>query len=162
MRAGIFLHFLLDRVCAHPPTDLVVESARGTDYLDVTCFHPFTRKGKRRTHATGGTHEAQENRKRDRYPASEPGTRRRCTLARFVPVSVTSYGGVGPAARDLFRAYEGEARERRPESCARRAGGWLEAQVAEAAVFGAAKMALAAYMPPDGQERAHLGGVAAS
>jgi hypothetical protein len=142
--------------------DLVVESARGTDYLDVTCFHPFTRKGKRRTHATGGSPEAQEGRKRGRYPAREPGSRRRLTLARFVPVAVATYGVVGPAASALFFEYEIAAREEFPERFARRQGGWLAAQVTEAAVLGSVRMAIAAYMPPDGQERAYLRGEAAT
>ena len=142
--------------------DLVVESARGTDYIDVTCFHPFTRKGKRRPPSAGGSHEAQQNRKYDRYPAREPGSRRRLTLSRFVPASVAVYGSVGPAALALFRAYEGEARQDKPEAYGRRTGGWLAAQVSETAVLGAARMVLSAFMPPDGQERAHIGGKAAS
>ena len=34
--------------------DLVVQSARGTDYLDVTCFHPFTATGLTRPPSSGG------------------------------------------------------------------------------------------------------------
>ncbi len=141
--------------------DLVVRSSTGTDYLDVTCYHPFNGRGQRRTHATGGTPEAQENRKRDRYPVREPGTRRRLTLARFTPVTVATYGLVGPAALSLFRSFEAEARELRT-AYQGRAGGWLAALVSELAVHGAARMAIAAFSPPDGQERAYLHGRAAS
>ena len=129
-------------------------------YLDVTCFHPFTHTGHRRTHGTGGSLASQENRKRDRYPVREAGTRRRTTLARFIPVAVTSYGRVGPAAIALFREYESDAIER--GRIGRRDRGGLAAYVAEAAVYGAASMVLGAGSPPDGQERAHLRGKAAS
>ena len=90
----------------------------------------------------------------------EEGTRRRTTLARFIPVAVTTYGRVGPAAIALFHEYEAHALE-----CGRidkRERGGLSAFVAEAAVYGAAHMALRAGNPPDGQERAHLRGKAAT
>jgi len=134
--------------------DLVVESSHGTDYLDVTCFHPFSSAGLRRTHASGGTPLAQEERKRDRYPVREPLTRRRMTMARFVPVAVTTYGLVGPAAVALFAEYERDERERRG-AAARRNGGRLAALVSEVAVYGAAHMVLRAFSAPDGQEWAH-------
>ena len=98
---------------------------------------------------------------RERYPVRQPGTRRRLTLARFTPVAVTTYGLVGPAALTLFRKLEAEARELRP-AYQGRAGGWLAALVAEVAVHGAARMAVSAFSAPDGQERAHLHGRAAS
>ena len=141
--------------------DLVVRSSSGTDYIDVTCYHPFNARGQRRTHATGGTPEAQEGRKRDRYPVRQPGTRRRLTLARFTPVTVSTYGLLGPAALSLFRKFEAEARELRP-AYQGRTGGWLAALVAEVAVHGVARMAITAFSAPDGQERAHLHGRAAS
>ena len=131
--------------------DLVVHTARGTDYLDVTCFHPFTATGLMRPPSAGGTAEANEMRKRDRYPVREPGSRRRATLARFVPVAVTTYGLVGPAAVALFKEYEGEYRARREERGGRR-GGWLAALVSEAAVFGAARMVHRGFAVPDGRE----------
>ena len=134
--------------------DLVVESSHGTDYLDVTCFHPFSSEGHRRTHASGGTPLAQEERKRDRYPVREPASRRRITMARFVPVAVTTYGLVGPAAVALFAEYEAERRER-AGGVAGRNGGRLAALVSEVAVFGAARMILQGFSAPDGQEWAH-------
>ena len=141
--------------------DLVIRSSSGTDYVDVTCCHPLDSAGRRRTHAAGGTPAAQESRKRDRYPVRQPGTRRRLTLARFVPVTVSTYGLLGPSALELFRSLEAEARELRT-AYKRRAGGWLAALVAEVAVHGAARMAVTAFSAPDGQERAHLQGRAAS
>ena len=140
--------------------DIVLEAPGGVVYVDVTCYHPFTRAGSRRTHATGGTPQAQENRKRDRYPVQEGGTRRRMTLARFVPVAVTTYGRVGPAAIALFRELEADACER--GSMDERDRGRLSAIVAETAVYGAARMVLRAGSPPNGQERAHLHGRAAT
>ena len=134
--------------------DIVVESAHGTDYLDVTCFHPFTSEGLCRTHASGGTPLAQEERKRDRYPVREPATRRRITMARFVPVAVTTYGLVGPAAVALFSEYEADHRSKGGGARDCR-GGHLAALVAETAVFGAARMALQGFSAPDGQEWAH-------
>ena len=47
--------------------DLVVQTAGGTFYMDVVCFHPFTGTGKKRTYAAGGVPAAQEERKRRRY-----------------------------------------------------------------------------------------------
>ena len=123
--------------------------------------HPFTGGGRRRTRASGGTPDAQEERKRDRYPVRRPGSRSRITLARFVPVAVSTYGQLGPAALKLFREYEQEARESRA-SCHGRRGGWLAALVSEVAVHATARMAIDAFSAPDGQERAHLFGRAAS
>ena len=131
--------------------DLVVQSGRGIDYLDVTCFHPFSAAGGARPPSSGGTPEAHEMRKRDRYPVRELGSRRRTTMARFVPVAVTTYGLVGPAAVALFSEYEGELRERKGDAGLRN-GGYLAALVSEAAVFGAARMVNRGFSTPDGQE----------
>ena len=141
--------------------DLVVQSSTGTTYIDVTCYHPFTGGGRRRTRATGGTPEAQEEHKHDRYPVRRPGSRRRVTLARFVPVAVSSYGRPGPAALKLFEELELEARESRA-GYRGKSTGWLAALVAEVAVHATARMAINAFSAPDGQERAHLFGRAAS
>ena len=136
--------------------DLVVQSEAGLYYLDVTCYHPFTRNGQRRTHAAGGTPEAQEERKRGRYVVREVGTARRNTRANFVPVAVSTYGKVGPAAGELFAWLEGQAR--RKAAYASRPLGWLERTVSAAAVYGAARGVLDGFAPPDGLERAHLHG----
>jgi len=141
--------------------DLVVDTDEGAHYLDVTCYHPFSQNGRRRTFATGGTPEAQECRKRDRYPVRDRATLRRRTMSRFVPITVAVYGQVGPAARALFRQYEHEAR-RKGILPKRALGGVLAAAVTGAAVVGAAGMLVRACSPPDGQERAHLLGRAAS
>ena len=134
--------------------DLVVESRRGTDYLDVTCFHPFSSAGRRRTHASGGTPLAHEELKRDRYPVRQPASRRRLTMARFVPVAVTTYGLVGPAAVALFAEYERDL-SAAAGGAAMRCRGRLAALVSEVAVFGAARMVLQGFSAPDGQEWAH-------
>ena len=141
--------------------DLVVDSPTASYLLDVTCYHPFTGGGRRRTRATGGTPEAQEEHKHDRYPVRRPGSRRRVTLARFVPVAVSSYGRPGPAALKLFEELELEARESRA-GYRGKSTGWLAALVAEVAVHATARMAINAFSAPDGQERAHLFGRAAS
>ena len=60
-------------------------------------------------------------------------------MARFVPVVVTTYGLVGPAAVALFKEYVGGYRVRRNDGDFRN-GGWLASLVSEAAVFGAARM----------------------
>jgi len=140
--------------------DLVVQTAGGTWYMDVVCFHPFTGKGKKRTAAAGGTTEAQEERKHHRYQVVDPVTRRRNTLAALVPVAICSYGLLGPAAVSAFTTLETEARARRPEN--HRPKGWLRKVVTAAAVYGTARSVVRAYAPPDGQERAHLHGRAAS
>jgi hypothetical protein len=141
--------------------DIVIESSVGSFYLDVTCYHPFSGKGARRTRASGGTPEAQELRKRDRYPVVDPVTRRRRTLATFHPITVSTYGEVGPAAKLLFRQFEDEARSSRARYRIRRSG-WLADIVSSVAVHRAAAMVISAAAPPDGQERAHLFGRAAA
>ena len=140
--------------------DLVLQSAAGTIYVDVVCFHPFTGKGARRTAASGGTTEAQEQRKRRRYPVADPVTRRRSTLALFYPVAVTTYGAIGDAAARLFALLEAEAQQSRPEH--HRPRGWLQRVAEQAGVFGTARGVISGYTAPDGQERAHLHGRAAS
>ena len=95
--------------------DLVVQTAGGTFYMDVVCFHPFTGTGKKRTFATGGVPAAQEQRKRRRYPVVDPKTRRRCSMATLVPVAITSYGLLGDAATSAFAILEADACKRRPE-----------------------------------------------
>ncbi len=79
-------------------------------------------------------------------------------MARFVPAAVTTYGLVGPAAVKLFTEYERAAHLRAGTSSTSR-GGRLAALVSEVAVFGAARMALDGFSPPDGQEWAHRGGL---
>ena len=79
------------------------------------------------------------------------------TMARFVPIAVTTFGLVGPAAVALFHEYEASERERRGDQVVRN-GGRLAATVAEAAVFGAAQMAIAGYTAPDGQQWSHRAG----
>ena len=86
---------------------------------------------------------------------------RRLTRARFVPVAVSTYGKLGPAAAELFLGLEQAARRDKPRFAHRRLG-WLERAVGAAAVHGTARGVLDAYSPPDGQERAHLGGRAAA
>ena len=81
-------------------------------------------------------------------------------MARFVPVAVTSYGLLGPAAVALFAEYEREGRESvggagGAGGCG---GGRVAALVSEAAVFGAARMVLDGFSAPDGQEWAHRSG----
>ena len=78
-------------------------------------------------------------------------------MARFVPVAVTTYGLVGPAAVKLFSEYERYARKRSGGDPAL-GGGRLAALASEVAVFGAARMALDAFSAPDGQEWAHRAG----
>ena len=78
-------------------------------------------------------------------------------MARFVPVAVTSYGLVGPAAVKLFSEFERAASKRMGATSAQ-IGGRLAALVSEVAVFGAARMALDAFSAPDGQEWAHRAG----
>jgi hypothetical protein len=133
--------------------DIVVETASGTFYLDVTRYHPFTGKGLRRTRGGGGTPEAQEQRKVARYPVRDPRTRRRRTRATFHPVTVSTYGQVGPAARSLFKFFE-EGAKTSKEAYRRRRVGWLQDAVTHAAVHGAAAGVNSAYNVPDGQERA--------
>jgi len=133
--------------------DIVVQTAGERYYLDVVCFHPFSRKGARRTHASGGSTLAQETAKRERYATCEPMSGRRLTTARFVPVAVSTYGSVGDAARELFLALETAARRDKPRYTVRQLG-WLERLVGAAAVHGNARGVLDAYAPPDGQERA--------
>jgi hypothetical protein len=141
--------------------DIVIQTPGARYYLDVTVFHPFTRVGARRTHAAGGTLLAQETRKRTRYVTREPVSGRRLTTARFVPVAVSTFGKVGDAAQELFVALEQAARRDKLRFRARRLG-WLARTVSAAAVNGAARGVLDAFAPPDGQERAHLRGVAAA
>ena len=137
--------------------DLVVQSERGVEYIDVTCYHPFTSTGLRRTHASGGTPLAQEERKRGRYPVRSSRGRRRLTMARFIPVAISTYGLVGPAAVKLFSEFERYACKR-TEVASHLIGGRLAGLVSEVAVFGAARMALDAFSAPDGQEWAHRAG----
>ena len=140
--------------------DLVVQTAGGTFYMDVVCFHPFTGTGKKRTHAAGGVPAAQEERKRRRYPVADPRTHRRSTMATLVPVALSSYGLLGDAGNSAFAILEADARNRRSE-CHRQRG-HLARVVTEAAIHGTARCVIRAYAPPDGQERAHLFGRAAS
>jgi hypothetical protein len=140
--------------------DIVVQTAGGVFYMDVVCFHPFTGVGKKRTYAAGGVTAAQEERKRRRYPVTDPLTRRRATMATLVPVAVTSYGLIGDAGNNAFAILEADACKRRPEC--HRPKGHLAKVVTEAAVHGTARCIIRAYAPPDGQERAHLFGRAAS
>ena len=128
--------------------------------MDVVCFHPFTGTGKKRTFASGGVTAAQEERKRRRYPIADPVTRRRASMATLVPVAVTSYGLIGDAGNNAFTMLEAEARKRRPEC--HRPKGHLARIATEAAVQGTARCIIRSYTPPDGQERAHLFGRAAS
>ena len=72
-------------------------------------------------------------------------------MARFVPVAVSTYGRVGPAAVALFKEYEGGYRARRDDLDVRD-GGWLVSLVSEAAVFGAARMVHRGFSVPDGRE----------
>ena len=137
--------------------DLVVHGPGGTVYLDVTCFHPFTREGQRRTHAAGGSLAAHEAWKHGRYAVRERVTQRRNTRALFVPVVASTYGGVGDEAADYFAGLEAEAKRSRPAYAKARAG-WLRRIVSAAAVYGAARGILDAYAAPDGQERAHFRG----
>ena len=137
--------------------DLVVHGPGGTAYLDVTCYHPFTRQGQRRTHAAGGTLAAQEAGKHGRYAVRERATGRRNTRALFIPVVASTYGGVGAAAVEYFAGLEAEAKRRSPAFAKARAG-WLRRVVSAAAVYGAARGILDAYAAPDGQERAHFRG----
>ena len=81
-------------------------------------------------------------------------------MAVLVPVAISSYGLLGPAADAAFRTLEAEARGRRPEN--HRSRGWLRRLVTAASVYGTARSVIRAYAPPDGQERAHLQGRAAS
>jgi hypothetical protein len=141
--------------------DLVVTTPSGVYYLDVTCYHPFTRRGARRLASAGGTLEAQEQRKRERYVVRDPASGARRTRATFVPVVVSTFGMVGPTAAELFRGFELHARQS-SASCAGKRLGWLGRTVTAAAVHGAARGVLDASAPPDGQERAHLLGRAAS
>ena len=141
--------------------DIVAVTPAGTYYLDVTCFHPFARTGARRTHAAGGSLEAQEARKRGRYVMREAGTGRRLSRALFVPVAVSTYGSSGPASLEFFLGLENQAKLH-SALFARRRLGWLRRLVSAAAVHGAARGVIDAYSPPDGQERAHLHGAAAS
>jgi len=140
--------------------DLVVQSAGGIFYMDVVCFHPFTGTGKKRTFATGGVPAAQEDRKRRRYPVTDPKTRRRNSMATLVPVAITSYGLLGESATCAFAILEADASKRRSEC--HRAKGHLARVATEAAIHGTARCVIRSYAPPDGQERAHLFGRAAS
>jgi len=140
--------------------DLVVTSPFGTYYLDVTVFHPFTRLGARRLPSAGGSLAAQEQRKRERYVVRDPASGTRRTRAHFVPIALASYGALGPAAVELFGVFELAARRSLHVSSSKRVG-WLARAVAAAAVHGAAAGVLSAFAPPDGQERAHLRGLAA-
>ena len=126
--------------------DLVVHTPMGVYYLDVCCFHPFTGKGARRTHSAGGTLEAQEEAKFDRYRVSDPVTGQRRTRATFVPVAVTSYGKVGAKAEALFLGFEEYAKQHRYGFQGKRHG-WLSRVVSSAAVHGAAQGVLDAYAP---------------
>jgi len=153
------LYELHEGRCREARMDLVVTTPAGVYYLDVTCYHTFTRGGRRRTHGAGGTTAAQEARKRDRYVTRERGSRRRLLNAFFVPVVVATYGCVGRAAEELFRSLEVQA-QRKP-AYARRQLGWLSRIASAAAVHGTARGVLDAFAPPDGQERAHLRGQAA-
>ena len=78
-------------------------------------------------------------------------------MARFIPVAVSTYGLVGPAAVKLFSEYERYACKR-TEVASHLIGGRLAGLVSEVAVFGAARMALDAFSAPDGQEWAHRAG----
>ena len=140
--------------------DLVVQTGAGVWYMDVVCLHPFTGKGKKRTASGGGTTEAQEERKQHRYQVVDPVTRRRNTLASLVPVAITSFGLLGPAATSAFATLESEARARRTEN--HWPIGWLRKLVTAASVFGTARSVIRAFAPPDGQGRAHLQGRAAT
>jgi hypothetical protein len=140
--------------------DLVVQTAGGIFYMDVVCFHPFTGTGKKRTFATGGVPAAQEDRKRRRYPVIDPKTRRRNSMATLVPVAITSYGLLGDSATSAFAILEADAGKRRSEH--HRAKGHLARIATEAAIHGTARCVIRSYAPPDGQERAHLFGRAAS
>ena len=64
------------------------------------------------------------------------------------------------AGNNAFTMLEAEARKRRPEW--HRPKGHLARIVTEAAVHGTARCIIRSYTPPDGQERAHLFGRAAS
>ena len=140
--------------------DLVIDGPHGQYLLDITCFHPFSGKGKRRTHGAGGTLEAQEAMKRARYPVRDAARRRR-TLASFHPIVVSTFGDVGPAAQLLFRSFEATAIESR-EAFSRHKHGWLTNLVSYAAAIGSATAIAAAYTAPDGQMRAHYRGAAHS
>ena len=137
--------------------DLVVQTPAGTFYLDVTCFHTFTRGGLRRAHAAGGTLAAQEGKKRSRYAVREVGSWRRTTRASFVPVAVATFGRVGDEALALFAGLEAEACRSKP-AYVRARRGWLARTVSAAAVHGTARGVIDAFSTPDGQERAHLRG----
>jgi len=139
--------------------DLVVHTPGGVAYLDVTCYHPFTRAGARRTHAAGGSLAAQEARKHSRYVVREAVTQRRQTRAHFIPVVVSTFGRVGGEATEWFAGLEAEAR-RRKLGVAESRPGWLRRTVTAAAVHGAARGVMDAFAPPDGQERAHFRGAA--
>lgn len=141
--------------------DLVVSGPSGEYLLDITCFHPFTGAGRRRTHGAGGTLEAQEGFNRARYPVRDPMTRRRRTLATFHPIVTSTYGDVGPAARLLFREFERVAVESR-EAYSRHRAGWLARLASHAAALGSAVAVASAYTAPDGQMRGHYRGNAQS
>ena len=70
--------------------DLVVQTPSGLYYLDVMCFHPFARTGARRLPSAGGSLEAQELAKSQRYAVRDPATGARRTRAVFVPVVVST------------------------------------------------------------------------
>ena len=137
--------------------DLVVTTPSGIYYLDVTCFHAFSRTGARRVPSAGGSLAAQELHKRDRYVVCDPRSGARRTLAHFVPVAVSTFGKVGSEALDLFLGFEQHARQHLPAFAGQQLG-WLARIVSAAAVHGAARGVLDAFSPPDGQERAHLRG----
>ena len=81
-------------------------------------------------------------------------------MASLVPVAISSFGLLGPAAVAAFTTLEAEAKGRKPEN--HRPKGWLRRLVTAASVYGTARSVIRAFAPPDGQERAHLHGRAAS
>ena len=81
-------------------------------------------------------------------------------MATLVPVAVSSYGLIGDTGSNALAIMEAGACKRRPEY--HRSKGHLARMVSEAAVHGTARCVIRAYTPPDGQERAHLFGRAAS
>ena len=81
-------------------------------------------------------------------------------MATLVPVAITSYGLLGESATCAFAILEADASKRRSEC--HRAKGHLARVATEAAIHGTARCVIRSYAPPDGQERAHLFGRAAS
>ena len=125
---GKFRHAILDVYAREPPK-------WQPRCYDTHCFHPWTAKGT----VASATFESRQTEKHERYPTNTVGGQRatECELSAIV---LSTYGGCGPEAVQLFQRLAARADPHAP----RRFGKRFIARLALVAVKAAARQVLAA------------------